>query len=63
MSLYNDELTEADEQLLADRLLRFARAMFQQGLFAQASQAYDELPADRLTRADAMRADLARRRS
>jgi hypothetical protein len=59
---HSDELTEEDEELMQDRLLRHARAEFDSGRFADAIHAYDELDDAALTQADRKRVEIARRR-
>jgi hypothetical protein len=59
---HNDEITEEDERLMHDRLLKYARAEFDAGRFSQAIHAYDALDEDALTSADHKRMEIARRR-
>jgi hypothetical protein len=58
------ELERAWKETVApqSRLPRLARAKFKEGEFAAAIAAYDELPAARLARSDALRVDIALRR-
>ena len=59
---HSDELTEEDEKLMQDCLLRYARAEFDAGRFAEALHAYDEIEEEALTQADRKRAQIARQR-
>lgn len=59
----NDEASANAARMMDDRLLKFARAEFDAGRFAEAVHAYAELDEQALARADRKRFELARRRS